>query len=107
MDSGETPWNQHCLNMAIQRMDRGRMEGDMKSRFIRRTLNFWQPRYSRELKNEDARQITENAVGFFRVLQEWEAGRVRRIRKLLTILRYHSYISNTILEGEANGKKTK
>lgn len=35
------------------------------------TLAVWQPRASRRLSREDARQITENVVGFFRLLQEW------------------------------------
>ena len=37
------------------------------------TLAVWQPRVSRRLSREDARQINENLVGFFRVLQEWSA----------------------------------
>ena len=36
-----------------------------------RTLAVWQPRTSRPLTEEDARQITENVTGFFRVLQKW------------------------------------
>ena len=36
-----------------------------------RTLEVWQPRASRALNREDARQIIENATGFFRVLLEW------------------------------------
>jgi hypothetical protein len=38
------------------------------------TIQFWQPYYKdRTLTREDARQIRENIVGFFRVLMEWEA----------------------------------
>lgn len=37
------------------------------------TLAVWQPRVSRRLSREDAREIHENLVGFFRVLQEWSA----------------------------------
>lgn len=32
------------------------------------TIAFWQPRYERELTEEDVRQIAENLVGFFRTL---------------------------------------
>lgn len=39
---------------------------------IRESLEFWQPRASRPLTPEDARQITENAVGYFRVLLGWD-----------------------------------
>ncbi len=39
--------------------------------FLDKTIAFWQPRASRKLTREDARQIIENATGFFRVLAEW------------------------------------
>ena len=35
------------------------------------TLEVWQPRTFRPLTLEDARQITENATGFVRTLQQW------------------------------------
>jgi hypothetical protein len=35
------------------------------------TIALWQPRASRELSREDARQIVENVVGFFAILAEW------------------------------------
>ena len=35
-------------------------------------LAFWQPRCSRQLRDCDARQITANIAGFFRVLLDWE-----------------------------------
>ena len=31
----------------------------------------WQPRIRHTLTNEDARQITENVIGFFAILGEW------------------------------------
>jgi hypothetical protein len=37
------------------------------------TLEVWSRRSSRPLTEEDARQMTENMVGFFRVLLEWKA----------------------------------
>lgn len=38
-----------------------------------KTIAFWQPRTSRRLSREDARQMIENVSGFFSVLAEWEA----------------------------------
>jgi hypothetical protein len=40
---------------------------------LEETVRFWQPRYSRRLTPEDARQIVENVTGFFSVLQRWSA----------------------------------
>ncbi len=45
---------------------------ERESRFNQRTLDLWQSRSHRELNGEDVRQITENMVGFFRILIEWE-----------------------------------
>ena len=39
------------------------------------TIALWQPRCAHALDREDAREIIENTVGFFRVLQEWDAAR--------------------------------
>jgi hypothetical protein len=36
------------------------------------TIAIWQPRTSRRLTREDARQIIENMTGFFNVLREWD-----------------------------------
>jgi hypothetical protein len=36
------------------------------------TIAIWQPRASRTLTREDARQIVENMTGFFNVLREWD-----------------------------------
>ena len=38
---------------------------------INRTIETWQPRLDRDLSREDARQIVENATGFFSILAEW------------------------------------
>ncbi len=43
-----------------------------KNRFIEQTLELWQQRSTRALTREDARQIIDNATGFFRTLLEWE-----------------------------------
>ena len=40
--------------------------------FNKRTRELWQPRTSRELTEEDAREMTENVSGFFRLLAEWD-----------------------------------
>jgi len=42
-------------------------------KFIDEAIKFWQPRMQRDLSREDARQITENLSGFFRLLLEWDA----------------------------------
>ncbi len=41
--------------------------------WVDRTLEVWQPRASRPLTREDARQIAEHVTGFMRILLEWEA----------------------------------
>jgi hypothetical protein len=38
---------------------------------IDRTIALWQPRLERDLSREDARQIAENVIGFFSILNEW------------------------------------
>jgi hypothetical protein len=40
--------------------------------FNQRTLDLWQPRISRKLTEEDAREMTANMSGFFRLLVEWD-----------------------------------
>ncbi|HVT28219.1 MAG TPA: hypothetical protein VHE81_09410 [Lacipirellulaceae bacterium] len=39
---------------------------------IQHTIRVWEPRLGRTLSEEDARQIPENVVGFFRVLHSWD-----------------------------------
>jgi hypothetical protein len=39
---------------------------------IQHTIRVWEPRLRRPLSEEDARQILENVVGFFRVLHGWD-----------------------------------
>jgi hypothetical protein len=46
---------------------------ETKSQFVDRTLEVWKPRTSRALTSDDAHQITENIMGFFAILMEWEA----------------------------------
>jgi hypothetical protein len=46
---------------------------ETNSQFVDRTLEVWKPRTSRALTNDDAHQITENIIGFFTILMEWEA----------------------------------
>lgn len=41
------------------------------SKQIARTRDVWQPRFGRDLTDEDARQIMHNVTGFFGVLAEW------------------------------------
>lgn len=40
---------------------------------LARTIEVWGPRSSRPLTEEDAREICENVLLFFRVLIEWKA----------------------------------
>ena len=42
-----------------------------KDKLIQQTLELWQPRTSRQLTEEDARQMIDNAVGVFRLLLKW------------------------------------
>lgn len=39
---------------------------------IERTLLVWQPRSSRRLTQDDARQIGANMASFFQILAEWD-----------------------------------
>lgn len=43
-----------------------------KAQFVEQTLTIWQPRTSKGLTSENARQIAENATGFFQTLMEWQ-----------------------------------
>ena len=45
----------------------------MDDDLLKRTRAFWEPRYGRKLSDEEAREIVENVVGFFRILEEWNA----------------------------------
>ncbi len=66
---------------------RGQTErkNERESEFTERTLDVWQPRSSRMLTDEDARQITENMIGFFRILLEWEGKENKsKIKKLVS-----------------------
>jgi hypothetical protein len=45
---------------------------------INRTISLWQSRARRGLSTEDARQITENVIGFFTVLSEWSRSEISR-----------------------------
>lgn len=42
-----------------------------KNELNEHTIAVWQPRTSRRLSKEDAREITENLTGFFDILAEW------------------------------------
>ena len=45
---------------------------ETKKEFLERTKQMWQPHAHKPLTDEDARQILENTVGFFKVLRKWE-----------------------------------
>lgn len=40
--------------------------------FLDETIKFWTPLMGRAVTREDARQIRQNLLGFFRKLQEWQ-----------------------------------
>lgn len=44
----------------------------MKPEFLDETIRVWQPHYTKTLTREDAREITENLAGFYRILVEWQ-----------------------------------
>ena len=49
--------------------------------FNQLSLDFWQSRASRKLTEEDAREMTENVSGFFRLLAEWERAARRELEQ--------------------------
>jgi hypothetical protein len=38
---------------------------------VKRTRQFWETRWGRDLSHEEARHVAENVTGFFTVLAEW------------------------------------
>lgn len=45
----------------------------LSDEFLDETIRVWQPRCpDKKLTREDAREITTNMVGFFKVLMEWD-----------------------------------
>jgi hypothetical protein len=40
--------------------------------FNQRTLDLWQPRTSRQLTADEAREMAANIAGFFHLLAEWD-----------------------------------
>ena len=57
------------------------MERAESRSLLNQTIALWQPRGAHMLDEEDARQIIENAVGFFSVLAEWDAADPRTERR--------------------------
>ena len=51
-----------------------RVNGVSSSRdtMLDQAIAVWQPYTARRLSREDAREIVENVLGFFQVLQEWD-----------------------------------
>jgi hypothetical protein len=46
---------------------------------VKRTIELWQPYYNEPLTEETAREILENAVGFFRVALSHRGSRKRQL----------------------------
>ncbi len=44
---------------------------------VEETVGLWQPRTTRQLTPENAREIVENITGFFRILGEWAEAETR------------------------------
>jgi hypothetical protein len=42
--------------------------GDFSKEFLERTIGIWQPRYDHPLTLDDAREIAENMIGLFKLL---------------------------------------
>jgi hypothetical protein len=45
---------------------------DRRRELLNLTLEVWQPLSSRQLSDEDAREILANVTGFFGVLAKWD-----------------------------------
>ena len=45
---------------------------ERSSDFIDDTVRFWERRLGRTISEEDAREMIQNVVGVFRVLNEWD-----------------------------------
>ena len=48
---------------------------------IDRTIETWQPRFNRNLSQEDAQQIVENVTDFFSILAEWSRAEALDVAK--------------------------
>lgn len=56
---------------SVDKRDTDVCDQKFSSDLIRRTLEIWQPRTSRNLTEEDARKIIENTVEFLQLLRQW------------------------------------
>ncbi len=50
----------------------GMEQRDTNQDFLEDTIRVWQPRAGGRLTDDDAREITANVAGFFRLLSEWD-----------------------------------
>ena len=66
-DVGDSP---HRPRKRVDRDEKGVSGRDVDQ--VRTDLRLWQSRASRPLSEEDAREISENLLGFFRILAEWD-----------------------------------
>ena len=55
----------------VQSTDGEASAAERRAALIQKTLELWQPRTSRQLTEEDAQQMIDNAVGVFRLLLKW------------------------------------
>lgn len=70
------------LHVMVQKLHSPHSVGGWSSseECLDQTIKVWQPYSERTLTREDAREITTNLAGFFRVLMEWE--REDRVQRL-------------------------
>jgi len=52
-----------------------------KKDFIQETIDFWEKRTGKTFTREDARQMIENAAGYFNILNEWDKREKAKERK--------------------------
>jgi len=72
MPSGRKHSSRNRRPQPRRRFSVPRLPAAPRSEFLDQTIAIWQPRATRPLTREDAREIIENVTGFFAVLQEWE-----------------------------------
>ena len=58
-------------NHAVKRAEESERDKQCKITSLEEARQFWQKRTSRELTEEDIREIDSNLVGYFEILLEW------------------------------------
>jgi len=50
-----------------------RINDEVHPKLIQETVSFWEKRYGRQVSLEEAREMIDNIVGFFKTLSEWDS----------------------------------